>query len=86
MQKVRNVLKNRALLTILAIVMVWGSLTFMLAPEAYACSPNTVETTYYTNASMTVECGYRILFCNCGGTFSSGCVTSFKTVDSSSCE
>jgi hypothetical protein len=86
MKSVENIFKNRALLTILAIIMVWGSFTAILAPEAHACSPNTVETTYYTNASKTVECGFRILFCNCGGTFSSGCVTPYRTTDSSSCE
>jgi hypothetical protein len=86
MQKVRNVLKYRALLTLLAIVMVWGSLTFMLVPDANACSPTTTEITYYTNASLTVECGYKIIACHCGGTFSSGCVTAFRTTDVTSCE
>ena len=85
MRKIRNILKNRALLTLLAIVMVWGSLTFVLVPEAHACSPNDVETYYYTDATYTVQCGYRFLACNCGGVYSWGCVTPFKSVQSCPC-
>ena len=86
MRKVLNGLKNRVLLTLLAVVMVWGSFTFMLVPEAHACGPNTVEIRYYTDYTYTVECGYRYIFCNCGGSVSSGCVTSYKSTESWSCE
>lgn len=85
MSRIRNILKNRALLTLLAIVMVWGSFTLVLVPEAYACSPNDVETTYYTDWTYQEECGYKILLCNCGGTYSWGCVTPYKSVISNSC-
>lgn len=85
MRKIRNIVKNRVLLTLLAIVMVWGSLTFVLVPDAHACSPNDVETTYYTDATYTVECGYRFLACNCGGVTSWGCVTPYKSVISTPC-
>lgn len=84
MQQVKNFLKNRAVLTILAIVMVWGSLTFALAPRANACPPNEVDTTYYTDASKTVECGYRIISCSCH-VYSEGCHTAYFTTDSFPC-
>jgi hypothetical protein len=84
MQKVKNVLKNRALLTLLAIVTVWGTFTFMLVPEAQACPANDVDITYYTDASKTVECGYKIITCGCQ-TASSGCRTPYYTAISSPC-
>lgn len=85
MQRVRNVLKTPAFLAILAIVMVWSLFTITLAPKANACPSNEVETIYYTNASKTVECGWRILLCGCGGTFSSGCRTAFADTTSTPC-
>lgn len=80
----KNFLKNRAVLTILAVVMGWGSFTVMLTPQASACPPNEVETTYYTDASKTVECGYRIISCNCH-VYSEGCHTTYFTTDSFPC-
>jgi len=84
MLRMKNFLKNRTLLTILAIVMVWGSMTILLAPKANACPPNEVETTYYTDASKTVECGYRIISCSCQ-VYSEGCRTAFYDTDSYPC-
>jgi hypothetical protein len=84
MQQMKNFLKNRAVLTIMAVVMGWGSLTFALAPGANACPPNEVETTYYTDASKTVECGYRIISCGCH-VYSEGCHTAYSTSDSFPC-
>jgi hypothetical protein len=80
----KSFLKNRALLSILAVVIGWGSLTVMLASPAHACPPNEVETTYYTDASKTVECGYRIISCNCH-VYSEGCHTAYFTTDSYPC-
>ena len=80
----KNFLKNRVLLSFLAVVIGWGSLTVMLAPQANACPPNEVETTFYTDASMTVECGYRIISCNCH-VYSEGCHTAYSTTDSYPC-
>ncbi len=84
MRKMKNFLRNRAVLTLLALMLVWGSFTVM-TPRVHACSPNDVETIYYTDATYTVECGYRFLFCNCGGAYSSGCVTPYRSVNSYPC-
>jgi hypothetical protein len=81
MQQMKNFLKNRTLLTVLAVVMVWGSLTFALAPKANACPTNEIDITYYTDGTYTVECGYKIIPCSCGQTYSSGCRTAFYTTD-----
>jgi hypothetical protein len=86
MHKVRNALKNRALLTLLAIVMVWGSFTFMLVPEANACPTYTVEILYYTDASLTQVCGQKYTPCYCPYTAQSGCVTSYTTRKTWPCE
>jgi len=52
----------------------------MLAPQANACPPNEVDTTYYADASLTVECWYRIISCNCQ-VYSEGCHTAYSTTD-----
>jgi hypothetical protein len=51
---------------------------------ATACPSSTIEYTYYTDASMTTECGWRIITCYCGGG-SGGCRTPYYTIYSSEC-
>ena len=85
MQKLQNVLKNRAVVTLLAIVMVWVSFTFLLVPKAHGCPLNDVEHEYYTDASLTEQCGYRIIYCNCGGSYSWGCRTPYFITTSTPC-
>jgi hypothetical protein len=86
MQQMKNLLKNRAVLTILAVVMAWSSLTFALAPKANACPPQQIEYTYYTDATYTVACGYKIIPCYCGETYSDGCRTAYYTIDYYPCD
>ncbi len=78
MRTMKSFLKNRAVLTLLAFMSVWGSVAVM-TPKVHACSPNDVETYYYTDASKTVQCGYKILWCNCGGTSSWGALHRTET-------
>jgi hypothetical protein len=85
MQKVRKVLKNRALLTLLAIAMVWGSFTFMLVPKANACQQQDVEFTYYTDWTKTVVCGYEHICCYCMCHDLEGCFTAYRTIHTSPC-
>ena len=85
MRKVSNVLKNRALLTLLAIVMVWGSFTFMLVPKAQACPGVETDFQYYTDDTYATPCGYKIIACDCH-IYGSGCVTRYYTVDYYPCE
>lgn len=81
----KSILRNRAILTILALVLVWGAFTFMLTPTTHACPLNDVEHEYYTDGSFTVQCGYRIIYCNCGGSYSWGCRTPYFITTSTPC-
>ncbi len=81
---IKTFLRNRAVLTLLALMLVWGSFTVM-TPKVHACSPNDAEIIYYTDASKTVECGYKYIFCYCGGTYSEGCVTPYRNTYSYPC-
>ncbi|HKQ09466.1 MAG TPA: hypothetical protein VJ464_30370 [Blastocatellia bacterium] len=82
----KNFLKNRALLTVLAVVMVWGSLTFALAPKAHGCPPQEIDYTYYTDNTYTTACGYKIIPCSCGsGAHTGGCQTAYYTIDYYDC-
>ena len=85
MQKVKRDLKKRMLMTALAIVMVWGVFNFTSSPSTYACPSQEIEITYYTDASKTVECGGRIIPCNCGSTYTWGRVTSYRTTSWEPC-
>lgn len=86
MRKITSAVKNRALLTLLAIVMVWGAFTFMLVPEAKACPAYDIEFTYYTDASLTVECGAKYMVCSCGPVYTYGCVTPYMVRETYPCE
>lgn len=85
MQRVRRDLKKRMLMTALAIVMVWGVCTFTLNPSSYACPSQEIEITFYTDASKTVECGGRIIPCNCGTTYVWGRQTAYRTTSYEPC-
>lgn len=65
MRRVRNVFKNRVLLTVLGVATVWCAFAFAQTTPAYACRRQQVEITYYTDATRTVACGGRILGRNC---------------------
>lgn len=72
--------KNRALLILVAVTMVWFSLSASVAVNetqasaARACSSLPVIT-YYTDASLTVVCGVWDI---CSGTYPA-CWTDYKT-------
>lgn len=96
---VKRVLSHRFLLAI-SLVLTMLAFSFVLAqpPQAVAspkaaapttatasgCPSQTIEYTYYTDASMTTECGWRTITCWCGGG-SSGCRTAYYTIDYSDC-
>jgi hypothetical protein len=91
----KRVLNHRFLLAI-GLVLTMIAFSFVLAQpqkavaspkataSASACPSSTIEYTYYTDASMTVECGWRIITCYCGGG-SGGCRTPYYTIDWSEC-
>ena len=85
-KQIKRALKNRALVTLLAVTAVWFSLTALLVPNAMAC-PNFIRTCiYYTDDTYTVQCGYRIWPC-CGGiVYQEGCTNSiYHTCDIEDC-
>lgn len=82
---VKKVLGSRFFLALtLVFTMITLSLALTSPPKAGACPSNQIEYTYYTDASMTVECGWRIITCYCGGG-SGGCRTEFYTIDWTEC-
>jgi hypothetical protein len=82
---IKRVLGHRFLLAIgLVLSLVAFSLVLVQPPKAGACPSSTIEYTYYTDASKTTECGWRIITCYCGGG-SGGCRTAYYTIDYSDC-
>jgi hypothetical protein len=57
-----------------------------LAADVQACPRQDVYTTYYSDASHTVEVGESILLCNCGGRKRWGLITPYYHVDSYPCD
>jgi hypothetical protein len=49
------------------------------APESFACPPTDIEYDYYTDATKTVQCGWKYITCSCSVT-SSGCQTSYYDI------
>jgi hypothetical protein len=82
---VKRLLDSRFFLAIsLVFTMIMLSLALVPPPKTGACPSNQIEYTYYTDASMTVECGWKIITCYCGGG-SGGCRTPYYTIDWSEC-
>ena len=91
---VKRVISNRFLLAIsLVLTMIAFSLALAQPPKAgaatkaaaaSACPSSTIEYTYYTDASMTTACGWKIITCYCGGG-RGGCQTPYYTIDWSEC-
>jgi hypothetical protein len=85
-RQIKRVVKNRVLLTLLAVTTVWFSLTALLVPKANAC-PNFIRFCYYyTDETHTVQCGYREWPC-CGGViYHEGCNSyEFEECDAREC-
>ena len=70
---VQNNLKRRFFAVAFALSMTGFALATP-APTS-ACPTQEVETDYYTDASKTVQCGYRLIYC-CGS-YQEGCVTPY---------
>lgn len=85
MRQIESFLKNRAVLTVIAVGLVWGSLTFAFAPRANACPPQLTEITYYTDGTYTEPCGHKTIQCYCGETYRDGCQTVYFTVEYYDC-
>jgi hypothetical protein len=70
---VPRILKNKIFAVALALVLTGFALA--LPAPTNACPSNEVETIYYTDATKTVECGYKLIYC-CG-VYKQGCVTPY---------
>lgn len=70
---VQKLLRSRVFAAALALVLTGFALA--IPATTNACPTNEVETYYYTDASKTVQCGYKLLYC-CG-VYQEGCVTSY---------
>jgi hypothetical protein len=82
---VNKLLGNRFFLALsLVFTMMLVSLAVVTPPKTGACPSNQIEYTYYTDASMTVACGSKIITCYCRS-YSAGCQTAYYTIDWSEC-
>jgi len=72
---VQRVLRSRALAVAFALVLTGFALA--VPATTYACPSQESETDYFTDATKTVECGYKYVYC-CG-IERSGCVTPYFT-------
>lgn len=66
-------MKNRTRILVLIALLAVGATSLVAAPD------HDIEYTYYTDATKTEECGYRIIFCF-GGSASGGCRTIWYTI------
>lgn len=73
---VQRVLKSRVLAVAFALVLTGFALAIPATTDA--CPSQETEIVYYTDASKTVECGYKLVYC-CG-VYRQGCVTSYYDV------
>ena len=82
MSKVRKILKHRTLMTLLAVVIGWSALTFASASPGYACPPCQIWYTYYTDASLTTQCGWKVINDTfCGHSTGEGCQTPYYEIE-----
>ena len=91
-----SVFKHRILVTCFATVMLFLSMTAMSVPHSSAIHGATalpaavapvnvgLYTTYFTDATHSTECGYRIVYCN-GQIYRTGCVTPFYEQETIEC-
>lgn len=82
MSKLKRILKNRILLTILAAVLGWSSLTFAMAPPAYGCPPCQIWYYYYTDGTYSQQCGWKVINDTfCGHSTGDGCRTDYYEIE-----
>ncbi|MEN3332076.1 MAG: hypothetical protein V7641_1441 [Blastocatellia bacterium] len=82
MSKLKRMLKNRILLTLLAVILGWGSFTVAMTPPAYACPPCQIWYTYYTDETHTEQCGWKVINDTfCGHSTGDGCRTAYYEIE-----
>lgn len=64
---------NRTRILVLFALLLVGVTSMMAAPD------HDIEYTYYTDSSLTVECGGKIISCG-GGVYRWGCQTAWYTI------
>ena len=74
-KRLKRLAKKRALLTLVAITMIWFSLSAGVAEKKVCACSSMPVITYYTDASKTVVCGVWDL---CSGTYPE-CWTDYTT-------
>jgi hypothetical protein len=91
-----SVLKHRILVTCFATVMLFLSMTAMSVPHSSAIHGATAPPAavapvgprlwvyYFTDATHSTECGYKIVYCN-GQVYQTGCVTQFEEHETFQC-
>jgi hypothetical protein len=78
---VQKVLMNRVFAV--AFALIFTGFALAIPAPTNACPTQEIETIYYTDATKTVECGYRLIYC-CGS-YQEGCVTSYYDRYTSPC-
>ena len=82
-ESIRSILRHRLVKLIGASAVVGLALGANPA-VVHACPSSTVEIYYYTDATYSTQCGYKIITCYCSS-YHEGCVTSFTEVVNSDC-
>ena len=82
---IKRIVGNRLLVIVLGLALTGFGLTAMSVPTAHACPPQTIEYTYYLDASKTEpSCGWKIITCSCGA-YWGGSQTPYYNIDWSEC-
>ena len=83
----RKYVKVRMLLTLLGLALLFFSLTAAPSSKLKARASGGDEThiTYYTDATLTTQCGYTVILCQ-GWRAHQGCTTSYFTESYFPCE
>ncbi|HXD32226.1 MAG TPA: hypothetical protein VN643_13975 [Pyrinomonadaceae bacterium] len=83
--RVKKFVRTRVLIVILALVVIVFSL--MAAPSSRVrvrANGDETHITYYTDATLTTQCGYTIILCQ-GWQAHNGCTTPYYTVSYTPC-
>jgi hypothetical protein len=82
---VKRLLGSRLSLALaIVITMLVLGLVTVQPRKAGACPSQQIEYTYYTDATYTTACGWKIITCSCG-VYRDGCSTAYYTIDYSDC-
>jgi hypothetical protein len=80
----KRILKHRVFVTCFATALVFLSLTAMTVPTSSAFPPSSVETEYYTDRTLSEQCGFRSISCD-GSFYRTGCLTSYTITHTTPC-